>query len=219
MIITIDGPAGTGKSTVAAKVAARLDFLKLDTGALYRAIAAGCLLFDIDPTDWNQLERFLHEHKLTVHLEALPPTYLIDQTEVSNLLRSHEVNNIVSPVATCPAVREALLPIQREIAQRQNIVSEGRDMGTTVFPQANTKFFLTATPEVRAARRYLEMKEKGLISKDMTVETIRAQIEMRDSIDSSRLASPLKKAFDAIEIDTSCLSIDEVVETILQHIK
>lgn len=219
MIITIDGPAGTGKSTIASRIAKKLDFMKLDTGALYRAVSAGCLAFHIDPTNWIELEQFLKEHPLSVDLQASLLEYNIGGIDVTHSIRSHEVNEIVSFVASCPAIRSALLPLQREMGKKQNLVSEGRDMGTTVFPDADFKFYLTASPKVRAQRRYEEMKEKGQLNAGMTPEIIQKQIESRDSIDSSRETSPLTKAQDAIEIDTSSLSIDEVVTEVLHHLK
>lgn len=215
MIITIDGPAGTGKSTIAERVAHTLGYLKLDTGALYRAVSAGCLVFGINPEDWTELKAFMEKCPLEVDLKAASLRYFIGTKEVTDLLRSHEVTSIVSFVASCPHVREALLPIQQNIGKTHDLVAEGRDMGTTVFPHANHKFYLTATPKVRALRRYQELAQKGQLTQEMTPEVIQSQIEKRDSIDSKREASPLKKAFDAIEIDTSDLSIDEVVEKIV----
>lgn len=218
MIITIDGPAGTGKSTVAHRVAERLGFMELDTGALYRAVAAGCLLFHIDPHDEQQVREFLHAHPLQVDLSKTPPTYCMNEKEVTSFIRSLEVTSIVSFIAANPHVREELLPVQRQIADMGNMVCEGRDMGTTVFPEAEVKFFLTASPEIRAKRRYDELREKGTLPPSTTLERIRAQIETRDTIDQGRKASPLRKASDAIEIDTTSLSIDEVVETLLHRI-
>lgn len=218
MIITIDGPAGTGKSTVAHRVAQKLGFKELDTGALYRAVAAGCLSFQINPHDGQEVGEFLRAHPLLVDLSTPSPTYWINGKDVTPLIRSLEVTSIVSFIAANADVRKELLPIQRQIAVGSNIVCEGRDMGTTVFPEAERKFFLTASPGVRAQRRYDELREKGTLPASTTLEAIRLQIEKRDAIDQGRAASPLRKAPDAIEIDTSFLSLDEVVNTLLQYI-
>ena len=219
MIITIDGPAGTGKSTVAHRVATQLGFMELDTGALYRAIAAACLLFQIDPQQEDQVKDLTLQHPLHVDFSTSPPSYSMNHTDLTPLIRSLEVTDIVSYVAANPYVRQALLPVQRTIAAGRNIVAEGRDMGTTVFPTASVKFFLTASPEVRAKRRYDELKDKGTLPVSTTLEMIQAQIEKRDAIDQGRKASPLRKASDAIEIDTSDLSIDEVVTSLVHHIR
>lgn len=219
MIITIDGPAGTGKSTVAQKVAEKLGFMKLDTGALYRAIAAGCIHFNIDPKNEMALETFLLSFPLKADLFDETPRYFIQHLDVTDQIRSHSVTSIVSFVAASPAVRKALLPIQRALAKGHNLVCEGRDMGTTVFPNANIKFFLTASPEERAKRRFLELEANGKLQQQ-TQRMIQEQIEQRDTIDSNRKASPLAKAHDAIEIDTSSMSIDEVVLkliSVIQH--
>jgi len=219
MIITIDGPAGTGKSTVAHRMATQLDFMELDTGALYRAIAAACFLFQIDPHNEERVKELIHAHPLRVDFSQSSPTYSMNQTDLTPFLRSLEVTSIVSYVAANPHVRQELLPVQREIAKGRNLVCEGRDMGTTVFPEADLKFFLNASSDVRAKRRYDELKEKGTLPFSTTIEIIRVQIEKRDALDQGRKASPLRKASDAIEVDTSSLTIDEVVTTLMAYLK
>jgi cytidylate kinase len=218
MIITIDGPSGTGKSTITQRLAERLGFMELDTGALYRAISAACLYFQIDPHDEGKLKKFIKKHPLHVDLSQKPPSYSINKVNLTPFIRSLEVTSIVSYVAAHPFVRQELLPLQREIASGLNIICEGRDMGTTVFPMADIKFFLTASPEVRAKRRYDEFKEKEMITSATTLESIQSQIIQRDEIDQGRKASPLRKANDAIEVDTSSLTIEEVVETLIKLI-
>ena len=218
MIITIDGPAGTGKSTVAHRVAQHLGFMELDTGALYRAVAAACILFKVNPHDEEQVRAFILKYPLHIDFSTPVPSYSMNHTDLTPLIRSLDVTSIVSYVAANPHVRQALLPVQKDIAKGRNVVSEGRDMGTTVFPEADIKFFLTASSEVRAKRRYDELKEKGTLPFSTTLEMIQAQIEKRDTIDQGRKNSPLRKASDAVEIDTSALTLDEVVTTLLNQI-
>ena len=210
MIITIDGPAGTGKSTVAREVAKALSFVLLDTGALYRAIAYALLTHNIDVHDAPAISEFLSDNPLDVLTQGQNTRYVIAGIDATDHLRSPEVGTASSIISAHPAVRAYLLPIQRSFGFHQHIVCEGRDVGTTVFPRAEVKIFLTARPDVRAHRRYLELKDK----RPITLEEVQKEVEERDLRDTTRAASPLVQPKDATVIDTSDLTIAQVVEHI-----
>lgn len=212
MIITIDGPAGTGKTTVARKVAEKLGFQYFDTGAMYRAITYRLLQEGISLDDENQLSPFLKRFQFSIRKEDGEKRYFVGSEDVTEMIRTPEVTKSVSIISAHPAIRRALVPIQRNFAEKGNSVFEGRDMGTVVFPKAELKIFLTARPVVRAERRYLEIKDKF---KSTTQEEIFRELIERDAIDISREISPLKQASDAHLIDTSDLVIDEVVDRII----
>lgn len=213
MIITIDGPAGTGKSTVAKKVASILGFSLLDTGALYRAIAYALMVNGIDMQDENSIEQFLKRSTVDVSVE---PRYIVGGLDTTPHIRTPEVSDGASRISQYKVVRTFLLPLQRRLASQQNTVCEGRDMGTVVFPTAPMKIFLTARPEVRAQRRFLELQDKN---PTMTHEAVQKDLEERDHRDSTRSLSPLKIPPDAIVIDTSDMSIDQVVSSIVEPAK
>jgi cytidylate kinase len=215
MIITIDGPAGTGKSTVAREVARKLSFALLDTGALYRAIAYALLVFKVPLADEQQIAEFLSANPLDLLCDGTTTRYVIAGVDATDHVRSREVTNTSSLISTYACVRSFLLPVQRGFAFHQNVVCEGRDMGSTVFPTAEIKIFLTARPEVRAQRRFLELQEKAPAS----LAEIEKEITERDLRDSTRSISPLRQAQDATVIDTSDLSIVDVVDTIVAHAK
>jgi cytidylate kinase len=206
MIITIDGPSGSGKTTIAKGVASRLNFAYLDTGALYRAIAYTLLSEGVDIDDTDAVEAALS----TYFLEAYQDCYLVNGIDITAYLRTQEVANASSIISAYHSVRAFLLPVQREFAQKQNTVCEGRDIGTTVFPKAEVKIFLTALPEVRAQRRFLELQPT-----EISFEQLQKQIVDRDKRDMSREISPLIQPEKSIVIDTSDLSIDQVIEEIL----
>ena len=210
MIITIDGPAGTGKSTVAREVAKALSFVLLDTGALYRAVAYALLVNDVDIHDQTAISAYLQDNPLDVLTQGQSMRYVIGGIDATDHLRSSEVGTASSIISAHPAVRAFLLPIQRSFGFHQHVVCEGRDIGTTVFPRADLKIFLTARPDVRAGRRFLELKDKRAV----TLEEVRKEIEERDFRDSTREASPLCQPEDATVIDTSDLTIAQVVERI-----
>lgn len=219
MIITIDGPAGTGKSTVAKLVAKHLKFLYFDTGAMYRAFTWYVLENQVHAEDEEAVCRLLS----AFHLEIKRPTkidrhYFVNGVDVTESIRKQEVNHAVSQVACYSAVRSKIVQIQKECAEHQNVVFEGRDMGTVVFPDANLKIYLDATPEIRAKRRFLELKNK-FKDESFNEEKILQEIQKRDYLDANRKMSPLKKAKDAVFIDTSGLNIDQVVQKILQLLK
>lgn len=213
MIITIDGPAGTGKTTVAKRVAENLGFLFFDTGALYRAVAYGLIKKKIDSQDTSSLEAFLNNFHFEIRPEKDNKKYFMDGEDVTEKIRTPEISRQASEVSTLAPVRQALLVIQREFGKGKNVVFEGRDMGTIVFPKADLKIFLTARPPVRVERRYKEFKEK---SQGASEADVMRELLERDQRDSTRELSPLIQAEDAHLIDTSDLTIDDVVLLILK---
>ena len=215
MIIAIDGPAGSGKSTVAKQVARMLGFHYLDTGAMYRCVAWYALENGVSTDDADELARIAREQRIVFSHEPGNPIatgVAIAGVDCTHAIRTPRVDRVVSAVAAVPAVREALVMQQRAIAADDDIAMEGRDIGTVVFPDAEVKVFLTATPEERARRRALQNAEKGYGETDAAV--ILADIIARDKADSTRDVAPLKPADDAVELDTTGLSIDEVCERI-----
>jgi cytidylate kinase len=212
LIIAIDGPAGVGKSTVAKLLAARLGYLYLDTGALYRAVAWKTLQSGIRPADFEQVTKLLPT--ILIHMQFHNGTMqvLVDGIDVTEELRTPEVTAAASIVSAIPAVREWLLPIQRQIGQRGSVVAEGRDIGTKVFPTAPFKFFLEADADIRVARRHRELVAAG---RGGTVETTFQDLSDRDRRDQTRSIDPLRPAGDARFIDTSALSPDQVVEQMI----
>lgn len=217
MIIAIDGPSGTGKSTVARAVASKLGFTFFDTGAMYRSFAWYIRHLKIDPSN----EEMVCLQLSSFQFEIIPGkdgmrTYLVGDTDVTDKIRLEEIGTYASLVAVYPQVRKAMVEMQRAFGSRCDAVFEGRDMGTVVFPQAEVKIFLTADETVRAQRRYLELVEKNpQMADSLSVEQILAEMQKRDDNDANRTISPLKQAPDAILIDTSFSSIDEVVSKIV----
>ena len=209
MIIAIDGPAGAGKSTIAKKVADSLGYVYIDTGAMYRAFTYELLTSSISLSDIEEITKVLEK----TNIEFKNNEIFLNNLNVTNEIRSKNVTANVSAVSAIPQVREKLVDLQRKIASESNSILDGRDIGTVVFPNAELKIFLTASVKIRALRRYNELIAKD---KNIDINEIEAEIEKRDKLDSSRETSPLIKAADAIEIDTSDLSIDEVVNTILK---
>lgn len=218
MLITIDGPAGTGKTTVAKRVAEALGFLYFDTGAMYRSITLLMIEQNIGVSDSAQIKHLLDHFPFRSEKRGGAMHYFIGQREVTQEIRSAQVNAMVSPVAALPQVREALWKIQRSFAERGDAVFEGRDMGTVVFPKADVKIFLTASPEVRAERRLQEVRSKHPQQQIDHQEMMRS-LQERDRIDSSRELAPLQCPQDAHVVDTTHLSIDEVVQRIVDHVQ
>jgi len=213
MIITIDGPAGTGKSTVSRRVAAELGFGFLDTGAMYRAIGLEAVRREADLSDARELAFIARHCRIEFDWSQSPPGVTLNGEKVSHLLRSGEATRAASFVAVVPAIREMLVEQQRRIgSERGHLVTEGRDQGSVVFQDAKLKVYLDASPDERARRRAAELRARG---ETVDVAEIRNQIIDRDTRDSTRSASPLIKPEGAVTIDTSGLTIEEVIGRIV----
>ena len=208
MNIAIDGPAGAGKSTIAKLLAAKLGILYLDTGAMYRAVGLKALNIGVDISDAAAVEKMLADTKIDVTQENGVQHVYLDGNDVSSAIRENAVSKAASDISAVPCVRYKMVELQREIASRCDTVLDGRDIGTFVLPNAEYKIFLTASAEERAKRRYAELKAKG---STLTLEQIKDDIVKRDYNDSHRTLAPLKKADDATEVDTTAMSIDDVV--------
>lgn len=208
MNIAIDGPAGAGKSTIAKLLAAKLGILYLDTGAMYRAVGLKALNTGVDISDEAAVEKMLADTKIDVTQENGVQHVYLDGNDVSSAIRENAVSKAASDISAVPCVRYKMVELQREIASRCDTVLDGRDIGTFVLPNAEYKIFLTASAEERAKRRYAELKAKG---STLTLEQIKDDIVKRDYNDSHRALAPLKKADDATEVDTTAMSIDDVV--------
>jgi len=211
--IAIDGPAGAGKSTIAKAIAKAVGIVYLDTGAMYRAVAYESIREGIDFSDIPRLAELMKNIKLDVVYENEEQSILINGEDVSGEIRTSEISKAASNVAAIPEVRLKLVEIQREIANKQSVVMDGRDIGTFVLPDAEVKIFLTASIEERARRRFDEMLDKGA---NISFTEILKDIEQRDYNDSTRAFAPLKKAEDAVEIDTTALTINEVVAKVIE---
>lgn len=216
LTIAIDGPAGAGKSTIAKILAQKLNINYLDTGAMYRALALKVLKSKIDPKDREGVIKSLEKTDIQVLYRGKQQIILLDGEDVTDKIRTPEVSKTASDVAVIPEVRLKLVEIQRKIASEIPLVVDGRDIGTFVLPDASYKFFLTAAVEERAKRRWKEMQEAGKLD---TLENVMEDIKQRDLNDSNRSFAPLKKAEDAILIDTTHLSIEQVVNKILELIE
>ena len=215
LIIAIDGPAGSGKSTSAKLVAQKLGYLYIDTGAMYRAITFLSIKKKLDSD--KDITLLAESTEIQLKFEKGYTQVIADGTDITDELRSYEVNTKVSDVSKIEGVRKALVSKQKEYAARNTgIVMEGRDIGTVVFPDADVKIFLTASIDQRVDRRSKEYKSKGI---DIPVENIKENLEQRDRIDSTREVSPLLKAPDAVEIDTSAVTIEEQVQLILEEVR
>ena len=212
MIIAIDGPSASGKSTTAKGVAERLGITHLDTGAMYRAVTLGIIEYGIDLDDHERICKFLEE--LEINFDSLNDIWA-NGHNVTGKIRTTEVSSNVSAVSAISQVREKMVAIQRVIAEGFDCVLEGRDIGTVVFPNADYKFFMVADLEIRAKRRLVELEKIGEIS---SLSELKSDIQKRDRIDSSRDISPLVRAEDAIIIDTGKLTIDEQIEKIVEII-
>ncbi len=212
MIITIDGPAGTGKSTAARGLAERLGFEFLDTGAMYRVVALLCLGRGIDPAD----ERAAARLAAGATIEFDRGRTLADGVDVTDRLRTPEVSQAASLVAQVPAVREELVRQKRRLAGDLDIVCEGRDQGTVAFPHAECKFFITADPVERARRRKQELAEAGRV---VSLDDLLTEQAARDQRDENRAVAPLKPAPDALRIDTTSLSLDAVLDVLERHVR
>lgn len=216
MIVAIDGPAATGKSTSAKLVAQKLGFTYMDTGAMYRCVTLSVLRNHIALADQEALQLLIQE--MDIHFDKTDDKLVVclNKEDVSTLIRKPEVTSHVSAVSALPQVRNHMVAIQRKSAKNQDCVIEGRDIGTIVFPKADVKFFLVAEDIVRAKRRQLDLKAIG---EEKTIDDLVEEIRRRDRLDSERSHSPLKKADDAIEVDTSQLTIDEQVDFMVNKVR
>lgn len=210
--IAIDGPAGAGKSTIAKKLAKAKKFIYVDTGAMYRAMAYYMLQNHIDPQNADAVAEKSQYADITIQYENGEQAVLLNGENVNAFLRTEEVGNIASVTSQNPRVRERLTVLQKELAAKNNVVMDGRDIGTCVLPNADVKIYLTASPAVRAKRRYDELTDKG---EACDLQKIEADIIKRDEQDMNREIAPLKQAGDAVLIDSSYMTIDQVVEEIL----
>lgn len=210
--IAIDGPAGAGKSTIAKKVAKELDFIYIDTGAMYRAMAVYFIRKGIGPHEEEKIKKACEEVTIRIAYVNGEQQVLLNEENITSLLRTEEVGKMASASSIYPVVRLKLVELQRQLAKKENVIMDGREIGTFVLPDADIKIYLTATSEARANRRYLELTEKG---QGCTLESIKADIEERDYRDMNREFAPLKKAEDAIIVDSSNLTIEEVTDTII----
>lgn len=208
-IIAVDGPAGSGKGTITKRLAKEIGFTNLDTGAIYRCVALVVLQKGIKLDDYKNIASILQ--KIEVEFETKEDTELVflNGEDVSGKIRTQEITKIVSVVASIKEVREKMTILQRKMAEGKNIIMEGRDIGTCIFPNADIKIYLDATVEERAKRRYKENIEKGM---KVTYEEVLESVKTRDHADMTREISPLKKAEDAIVVDSTNLTIEEVVE-------
>lgn len=217
MIITIDGPIATGKSTIAKALAKELGYIYFDTGAMYRCLTYGILRDKVDIHNPQALVQFLKNFTFDIKIKLGEKRYYVDHEDVTEKIRNAEVTASVSKVSAIREVREKLVAMQRQFAIGVNAVFEGRDMGTVVFPNAQIKVFLTGRPEVRAKRRFEELRAKFPEEmKHLTLEQTIDEINKRDAYDMNREISPLKQAEDALVLDTSDLSIADIVFHILE---
>jgi len=217
MIIAVDGPSGAGKSTVARILAKRLGFLYIDTGAMYRALTLKALENKIPVSDEKRINTLAAGVRLDLRNNPDGSlSVILDGRDVSLDIRQARITRFVSDVAKIKEVREIMVKMQRELGRTKDCVLDGRDIGTVVFPDAQKKFFIDAAPKVRVQRRFKELRGLG---QDITLNDVEDDLSNRDKIDSTRQVSPLRKAEDAIYIDTSDLSIEQVVDKMLEFIK
>ena len=216
MIIAIDGPAASGKSTSAKLLAKELGYLYLDTGAMYRCIAFSILENNIDISNKDSLTKFLKNFEIDLKKTNNNLSFFVNGKNVTNKIRKSDVSQKVSEVSAIPIIREYMVRIQRSFTKNNSCVMEGRDIGTVVFPDAEFKFFFIANDEVRAKRRQLELESLG---EKKSLVNLMYEIKKRDKFDSERGHSPLRKAFNAIEVDTTNMTIDEQVNFMLSKIK
>lgn len=211
MQVAIDGPASSGKSTISKLIAKENHFLYLDTGAMYRVVTLAVLRNHISLEDYDAINELVQNIEIRFTMKDGKQSVFMNGEDVTDEIRSVEVTKNVSAVSALKEVRTRLVHLQQEIAENHSIIMDGRDIGTVVLPQAEIKIFLVASVEERAKRRFIENQEKGI---EMSYEELVEDIRRRDHIDSTRKESPLKKADDAIEIDTTTMTIDDVVKTV-----
>lgn len=214
--IAIDGPAGAGKSTIAKQVARRENLIYIDTGAMYRAMSLLMLQNGIPLNDAEKIGQECSRAQIDISYENGEQAVFLNGENVDAFLREERVGNAASAVSAVPRVRERLVQLQRELAESADVLMDGRDIGTVVLPDADLKIFLTASSRVRAERRYRELQEKGI---EADLKTIQRDIEERDHRDMTRETSPLRQAEDAVVIDSSMMTVDEVIQNILDLIQ
>lgn len=210
--VAIDGPAGAGKSTIAKLVAKEKGYIYVDTGAVYRGLAIHFLDKGIQPQETEKVIEACKDAEVTIAYEDAVQHVYLNGKDISSRLRNEEVGNMASVTSAIPEVRKKLLELQQNLAKTQNVIMDGRDIGTCVLPHADVKVYLTASVETRAKRRYQELQEKG---EDCNLEEIAHDIEERDRRDMTREIAPLKQAEDAVLVDSSNMTIAEVVKTIV----
>jgi cytidylate kinase len=211
-VVAIDGPAGAGKSTIAKRLASRLGFTYIDTGAMYRAVALWAVRQGVDPGDMHRAEQLA----IAAEIDLAPGRIALNGEDVTEAIRAPDVSNGASKIAVIPGVRRAMVAKQRAIGERASVVMEGRDIGTVVFPEADVKVFLDANPVERVRRRYEELKAKGQI---VNSEQLANEMRERDRRDSTRTDAPLAQAPDAVYVDSTGLAIEEVEEAILKIVR
>jgi cytidylate kinase len=214
VIVALDGPAGSGKSTVAQRIAKKLGFMYINTGAIYRAVALWAMRLGVDLKDMHRLEQLAKEAK--IELTSNDGHVILNGEDVTVAIRDPQVSVAASKVSAVPGVRRALLALQRSMAERSSVVMEGRDIGSVVFPNAQVKIFLDADPQERARRRALQIVEQGQAA---DVETVSGELRARDDRDRLRSESPLVQAPDAQLVDTTGLSLDQVEEAVLRLVR
>ena len=217
MVIAIDGPAGSGKSTVAKIVAEKLRFRYIDTGSMYRAIAWKSLLKNVDLSNEEMVAEIAHNVGIDLVPEEDGQSVFVDGENATNQLKQEKISRAAAVVAAQPMIREIMTKKQRELGNREDVVMDGRDIGTVVFPQAEKKFFLDAEPKERGRRRFDELKTKNQEA-NLDLATIIEQVEQRDHEDRTRKIAPLRQADDAISIDTTHLDISQVVDQVMKEI-
>ncbi len=215
LVIAVDGPSGAGKSTTARLLADRLCYIYIDTGAMYRAVGWKAKQEGIDPKDEEKIADLCRRTEVTIRQDKNNSSFYVDGQDVTGEIRTPEMGMMASAVSKSPAVRARLLTLQRELGKKGGVVMDGRDIGTVVFPDADVKFYLDASAEERGRRRYRELKDKGM---DVDLMRITQEIRDRDKQDSSRSLAPLRRAENALLIDSTVLSIDAVLEKMLSEI-
>ena len=217
MVIAIDGPAGSGKSTVAKIVAEKLRFRYIDTGSMYRAVAWKSLLKNVDLSNEEMVAEIVRNMEIDLVPEEGGQSVLVDGENATNQLKQEKISRAAAVVAAQPMIREIMTKKQRELGNREDVVMDGRDIGTVVFPQAEKKFFLDAEPKERGRRRFDELKTKSQEA-NLDLATIIEQVKQRDHEDRTRKIAPLRQANDAISIDTTHLDISQVVDQVMKEI-
>jgi len=216
LVIALDGPSGAGKSTIARLLAQQLGYIYIDSGAMYRAIGWKVKQEGIDSSDEERLAELCLRTEILIRNDNSDPKVYVDGKDVSGMIRTQEMGMMASSVSKSPSVRARLLTLQRELGKNGGVVMDGRDIGTVVFPDAEIKFFLDASTEERGRRRYLELKAKGI---DVELGRITEEIRDRDEQDSSRALAPLRKADDALLLDSTHMSIEDVLTMMLSIVK